>query len=199
MSSLSPVTEAASSNSTSMISLVLPWRWLSGPISLSSMSLTWSPFWYACSIGASLCGLVKEFLLGYEEMRSNRSCASISAKAFLYRLIVSLLTLSSSAVCVWLERVIASTYLAAVSRVIGYVDRICSVDFIMTPVFGIFTEFTSRGSMLRHRPSGGGLQKPLSASLPRRKPHAGAWCRVTTSGARGRHSTSFNDRWMSGR
>jgi hypothetical protein len=40
-----------------------------------------------------------------------------------------------------LLRVIASMYLAAVSRVIEYVDRICSVDLIMVHCSGNFTSF----------------------------------------------------------
>jgi len=48
LSSLSPVTEAASSKFISVISAFLPCKWVSGPVSLSSMSLTWSPIWYAC-------------------------------------------------------------------------------------------------------------------------------------------------------
>lgn len=64
LSSLSPVIVPASSNCTWVILPVLPCRWLSGLRSLSSISLTRSPFWYDCVIGVSLRGLVEEVFLG---------------------------------------------------------------------------------------------------------------------------------------
>lgn len=83
LSSGFPVTDCASSNWMSMISPVLAWYCLSGLGSLSSMSLTLSPFWKVCVMGYHSVAWVRSFSWVSVEMRSSRSCGSISWKAFL--------------------------------------------------------------------------------------------------------------------
>ena len=142
LSSGFPVTEEASSKLMSMISPVFPCNWLSGLRSLSSMSLTWSPFWKAWAMGYHSVAWSRSFSWVRVEMSCRRSTGFIWANAFLYRLTVSRETSSSSAVCVWFIRVIVSTYFAVVSFVSEYLDSISSTWVIFGGTSPRFTTFT---------------------------------------------------------
>ena len=65
------------------------------------------------------------------EISSRRSFGFIWENAFLYRLMVSRETSSSSAVCVWFWCVMASMYLAVVSRVSPYSSSMVCVSILV--------------------------------------------------------------------